>query len=613
MRACNVRRHKGAVNARVEIDKTADMTKAEKNTKVAIEHVSDLALVGVREGGPLVGWEAFSAVLSSAAGRAIGYGPGRVITRETLIEKHALGKHTLPTGRAVLSYPETEVLQEGQEARHNPAPLLSREQKRAKGAAAHADAEARIKNIEEVKAARGAEIATTYNDERTACARCGARFSGAKTLARHERTDCGRFAARMVRRNEHGSGTIPARLKIYDEDLADEAAAVEEAGLDLFVVLFQPGELYGWTLGVGGRDDAPLSHVGLEWTRAPSDLGAGALVRVLASCWPAAAKEDYGLEWRVAHYYGVSRGRPRGTRLAPGLVLVEYCTRDETGSSHYSQLEIGVRADAAAVGALPALVRSVELGGAASRLLVYEFCEVVKVDGLVIATLDAAVAALGDASVRRRDASVEPRRGTTVTLRRPRPQTVWRGCARNATNRRPAWKWDAEVLEYMDTLLENPAHARRGQAIHELLATRFKYVLDAKKRCVVPSLADVERRMLRAWKRHEQPKRDAAQNAAARALARATGDEGLGDDEEVASDEDDENEDDGKSDDDDAPEAFSLHPAHLSSVGPRTLQELLSAEGEVASASAKQTHLATGTPTSQARMRKPLFHLFFTL
>ena len=48
----------------------------------------------------------------------------------------------------------------------------------------------------------------------------------------------------------------------------------------------------------------------------------------------------------------------------------------------------------------------------------------------------------------------------------------------------------------------------------------------------------------------------------------------------------------------DTPDAFSLHLARLSSIGPHKLQELLRAEGEVALVSVKQTDLSTSTPTS---------------
>ena len=83
------------------------------------------------------------------------------------------------------------------------------------------------------------KVQATYNANVVSCGDCGAKFQKLRdgsppvALKKHRQSGCGRFAAGVKRKREHDAGTIRARVKLHDDDLADEAELAEEQGLDL--------------------------------------------------------------------------------------------------------------------------------------------------------------------------------------------------------------------------------------------------------------------------------------------------------------------------------------------------------------------------------------------
>jgi len=91
IKACNARRHKGAVNARVEIPESLTLSAEQKKSIKPIDHIMDMKVRATGEDGSLVLWELFSRRLSEQAGRAVGYGRGRVITK---VRRHMCDRHS---------------------------------------------------------------------------------------------------------------------------------------------------------------------------------------------------------------------------------------------------------------------------------------------------------------------------------------------------------------------------------------------------------------------------------------------------------------------------------------------------------------------------------------
>jgi hypothetical protein len=168
-------------------------------------------------GGDLVLFELFLRSLSIERGTLVGYGPGRVITRETLLTKYLLDRHSLPLEVAVLTH-DASSLAEGEDPVSNPAPLLSRVEKsaaRAAGAVQKAEvAETQTKLVRE----KQAQVSATYNCAREKCPNCQAAFMSKKRLARHLSNGRGRAGARVQRRNEQDAGTTRARIDVRKQD-----------------------------------------------------------------------------------------------------------------------------------------------------------------------------------------------------------------------------------------------------------------------------------------------------------------------------------------------------------------------------------------------------------
>ena len=118
-------------------------------------------------------------------------------------------------------------------------------------------------------------------------------------LKTHESSGCGRFAKAITRRAEHNARSIRGRLAAHDDDLAEEAERLEEEGLDLVTIVFEPSVIsYGWTVGatLAVDDGAPISHAGLKWS-SPIEamtVSIGALVRVSAIHFQDVAREIFG-------------------------------------------------------------------------------------------------------------------------------------------------------------------------------------------------------------------------------------------------------------------------------------------------------------------------------
>ena len=583
IKACNARRHRGAINARVEMNHCPRLTPDQKKSIKAIDHVQDMKVRAKGDNGSLVLWELFSRRLSARAGKVVGYGCGRVITKvrvfcdelstpatcarslfplhllclvlspshdppahnthggclagvsrvstaqAALTERHGLELHkpALADGVVTMEYPETAALPEGQSVRHNPAPCLSSSQKKDTAAAAAALKDEKQKEREARKTAVMTKVQATYNGHVVLCDRCGAKF---KTLRDgrppaafevHRRSDCGRFAAGVKRKREHDAGTIRARVQLHDDDLADEAELAEEQGLDLISATFSSSS-WGWSLAADDQQQYPSGFRGLRWAAvgAPAELEPQSRVRIEARHFGEVAVDDFGTEWNTSHYYG------RVNSTSSGRVSVQF--DDGPFPCHYTQLELGVNfADETPGG--PAVVESLSVDGAARRQIVHVGCTVVRVGDVETPTLASAQAQL-DAAAPSNDKPL------TVVLRRPAPKAQsWRGAARSAANRRPPHEWHENVTARCDALLEDPRFARRSNAVYEALKVDFGHATENGK-CLLPPLKDVEARMLTAFKKKQQAARDGAQDSAARALAAAAAadvpDEGVDSDED---------------------------------------------------------------------------------
>jgi len=85
IKACNARRHKGAVNARVEVNSSITLTAEQKRSIASIDNITDMKLRAKGANGSLVLWELFSRRLSVQAGHAVGYGRGRVLSKASAV------------------------------------------------------------------------------------------------------------------------------------------------------------------------------------------------------------------------------------------------------------------------------------------------------------------------------------------------------------------------------------------------------------------------------------------------------------------------------------------------------------------------------------------------
>ena len=563
MSVCNARRHKGEINARVEgFDYSLDMSKTEKASMKPIDQIGELKLHDTSGSSPhkgLVSWELFSRRLSSIAGRPVGYGPGRVTSAAVLREKHALDSHKLPAHGADLTFEGTESLEAGQDERHNAAPCLSKQQKKDAAAAAEAMKDARDANKKQRAEAAANATAATYDARRLVCPDCNvAKFSSARWLAKHRANKCGRFAKGVERRRTHDAGTITALVKLHDDDLADEAEAAETAGLDVNTVTFTAQQLLlgdhmslGWTLAeqLDGSTTAPSTHAGLTWA-APTDanVGPGEKVRISAVRFEADAQHDFGPDWRFAYYYGWCRGC--GDRASgPGTVKIEYTDDGGVFDSHFSHIEVGtVTEDVVVLDTRRAVIKARTTGGAAHRFSVLAGI------GDPIGRTICSVGGVSTESYAK--ATTELRRAMSsgalpidVVLRRaPPPATSLRGQARSAAHRRTPHVWHDDVAETMDELMKNPANQRRNAAVYDKLKATYGHALGDDGRLKLPPRKDVDARMLNLWKKRQKEARAAAQDAGARALARALGGGGGGgaddEDEPISSDEEEDGGDD---------------------------------------------------------------------
>ena len=606
IKTCNVRRHKGTINARVEIDQSEDMTAEEKKKFKAIKGIGDLKLHDTR-GDSLRSWELFSKKLSQAAGTAVGYGPGREFSTALLRSRHSLAAHRLPSFGAHLSFPDTDALEEGQHPRHNPAPQLSREQKKDAKVAAEALRDEKVairtKRTDAAQSARDA----TYNHNALLCPDCKtAKFIRPSALAKHRANKCGMVAKRLERRRDHDACTIRARVKHMDDDLAEEAEIAESVGLDLRTVHF-PSAPYDWVLveqlSTADGNVAPLAFAGLAWTQAGSlgRLTDGVRVCISAARFEDAAKDDFVENWRTSWYYGWVRGAANARNQT---VDVEYADDSGTGPAHFSHLHIGNEvSDVTAIAARPALVFSRTRGGVAHRAGVPVGSVVVSVGGVNTPSLPSALSELA------KQAPKSDEKPLGVVLRRPCPtgSRTWRASARSATHRDAGkYDWDKhpKVAEAMDEILKDPTMSRRGQAVETALHAQFRTALDENDLPEMPLLKAVEARMITAWKNNEKSKARAAQDEAALELARKVGEEP---DEELESDDEPPGEGDDPSDSapkgsggdgdttsDNMREVTQAHFDSLSGVTVTRLRERLRLLNEAALATVKDTDLPEG-------------------
>ena len=604
-------------------------------------------------------WEFFSRRASTAAGKPVGFGPGRFISRGTIALRHGLALHRLPSGSATISFPGIDLLPEGSNPRISVAGVRSREERDAANVCDRAVKAARADARTARDTAALSKKAAAYSNLRTPCPRdCGAFFRSAMRLETHVRSGCGRHARAVQRRAQHGARTIRARLNAYDGDLANEEERLEEESIDLFTIIFRPGVVeYGLTIGVAldADDSAPLTHAGLTW-RTPfnaADVRVGLLVRVSATHHEEVAREKFGYLWKTKFFYGKVHSRH-------GAVCnIEYVddvyhnfVDDVTLGSHFKHLFIGSADEVPMVAMRAAIVTSIVLGGAASRAC-YSIgvgCTIVSVDGketphfvearaaLEAGTVMRAAAAaapplvacpppstpaidapLPEADAPLRLASSTPRRCTVVVLRRPPPTPKVRAWARPCCATAPAFVWREDVVVAFNALLNEPANKRRFQSVHSQLAARFGRKLDVETgMCVMPSMSDVEKRMIRHWKATKKPKSDASQNSAARALARAArGTRSASLDKEIIGDEyddaDSEDESDGSDDDGNidggdkvagemgvskAPSAFNAHFLALDDITVTELRARLRARKKRSSVTASD--IPAGTSMSGA-------------
>ena len=284
------------------------------------------------------------------------------------------------------------------------------------------------------------------------------------------------------------------------------------------------------------------------------------------------------MAWSSKFFYGKILGRVVN---APGVFNISYVDDvthmfmpdGDVLASHFKHFELGAEVDVAEVEQRAAMINSVVLGGSASRELVPVGCTIVSVDSVPTPRVGDALTALVYATSLRGTPAPPtaatgstPLRCTVVVLRRPAPQSPVRGWARPCCFRRKPFHWRDDIASAFDDLIKQAGFARRGQAVFEELKKRFGYALDESGKCVLPSLKDVENRMLSSWKRSEKQKSDLAQDSAARALARASRADEPGDHDDEIVDSDDDNDaadDHGDAIDDDAPMDSGMSPAAI--------------------------------------------------
>ncbi|KAH8076698.1 BCCT, betaine/carnitine/choline family transporter [Aureococcus anophagefferens] len=276
----------------------------------------------------------------------------------------------------------------------------------------------------------------------------------------------------------------------HGKDVVDaDNGARAELGLDLVTATFAEGAL-GFTceeqLDAAG---APSLFRELAWAlpSIPRHLVRGALVRVEAHRFGPAARDEVGMGWRSAFYYGTVQSN--GDIIS---VLYSGHASGQEHESHFSHVEIGTRPPSSGdvddqtlqTSHEPAVVASVEPLGAAAAALVQVGFEVV--------------------------------------------DTV---CAR------PSHHWNEEVAGRLDALLFDPANQRRYENVYNALKSEFEFRVDDERRPLLPPRKAVETRMLNIWKKTKKEARDAAQNSAARDVARAARAAGVAavDDDEVPS------------------------------------------------------------------------------
>ena len=542
IKACNARRHIGAINARVEIDRTFDMTAEQKKLTNAIYHVDWLKLHDTR-GTDLHSWELFSRLLSEEAGRPVGYGRGRITTRAVLREKHGLGYHKLPANGAELSFPHADSLPEGQDARHNAAPALSKQEKKDAVAASKALYDGRAEAKQALATAAEQKVASTHSNKLHTCPDCKlAQFKSEKHLANHRSNNCGQFARRVERRRVHDATTIPALLKLNDGDLAAQTEAQESIGLDVRTFSFESKSL-GWELGeqLSGSDlgnVAPIQFAGLSWSAATelTQVPINALVRIPASRFEVTAKDDFNAAWRFSFYYGWCRSIQSQREQT---VNIQYVGEDGVLPSHYSHLEVGAASDDVAVlNARPAVVKKRDLGGQAHR-------QRVPLGGTIVSVAGERAPSFATANRLINDHATAAETPLVIAIRRPEPtQRSRRGSARSAQNARPSHVWQDDVREAFDKILEDPAMERRSDHVETSLHALFPHALTADNKPKVPSLKEIDAYMINAFKKKNTQFRTDAQNAAARALAQAAAAALGGDNDAISSDNDEEDDPD---------------------------------------------------------------------
>ncbi|KAH8077344.1 hypothetical protein JL720_10068 [Aureococcus anophagefferens] len=534
--ACDARRHTGVVNMRVEIDRSLDLTAEEKKRRKSIVGIGDAHFYACPYGGDLRTWEVFSRRLSIEAGRLVGIGPGRVVSRALLVSDHLLDRHALDVASAALTYPGESALPTDQQLLVNPAPFLSPDQKKTAAVAKEAAVEARDAAREERAVARRAPLVATFRNLRPhACPNCLAKFSSPARLRSHRLRGCGSSAAgRAERRLAHDATTIDALLAKSDGDLADALEARAELGLDLVTATFAEGAL-GFTCE---QLDAAAHRRYSANSRGPflRFRGTSCAVR---SC----ASRRTALDPRPATRSAWA-GAPRSTTApcsrgtATSSPFYSGHASGQEHESHFSHVEIGTRPPSSGdvddqtlqTSHEPAVVASVEPPGAAAAALVQVGFEVVDVGGTAAPTYSRAKELLEHAA-----------RPISVTFRRPAPAVVLRGAARKTVCARPSHHWNEEVAGRLDALLFDPANQRRYENVYNALKSEFEFRVDDERRPLLPPRKAVETRMLNIWKKTKKEARDAAQNSAARDVARAARAAGVAavDDDEVPSSDDD--------------------------------------------------------------------------
>ena len=502
------KRPAGAINSQIE--KTGSgrsMTDEEKKDTKAIPEVKTYHCYTCN--GRLVVYEFFSRRLSLKAGRLIGYGRGHVISKNELMNKHQLEAHqaSLNSSRMHIKWSDTSSIPAGQDARQNPVGQLSRNQKKQAKKESACKAEKKVVDKERVKQESEDYRASLQTSLLHSCTECHAKFRRRGNLENHKLRDCGLFAKRKHRRSVHDARTVKSLVEAHDDDVGLQAVIREEKGLDLIDFDLPLGHQPGWTLcaerhASSGEILVPLKYENFTWStpRTRADLPAGSTVRVSATHFIFDGPGDFGLGWEKAYYYGNVDSTT--TRLVASLKYepVEGCLRDscEIGlhTCDFKNLEVGCPAGTEDETNWPAAISDLESSGAAAQALLYEGCRLVSVNGVATPTLSSVLLQLRQN---------EPRnRATKFVLRRPPPEPPNRGCARMTQNKGNTRKWDSDVSELFDKIIEDPAFARRGQAVYRELKNTYKTQLSQSGVPKMPSLKAVEARMLLVWKKKKK-------------------------------------------------------------------------------------------------------------